>query len=237
MANQPNLNCLTCENRRLSEWCNLCPEDAQLLSRAKVVNRYKAGQTIFYQGNPPLGLYCVESGQVVLRKTDAEGRSVIVRLAGRGQTLGYRAFFSGQTYASSAEAATDCTICWIDKAVVNELVSRNPDLVISFLKHVSQDLAEAENAHLRAATLPIRARLAHFLLSLKDHEGTVDDEGQIVIDLKLSRQDIAAMLGTTPETIARTTRQLTDDQVAIFDKRTVTIPDLDRLLDEVETNL
>ncbi len=229
-----HLDCLTCESRHKSEWHGLCNEDSQILSRAKVVNRYRAGQTIFYQGNPPLGLYCVESGQIVLRKSDAEGRSVIVRLVGKGQTLGYRAFFSGQPYGCSAEASTDCTVCWIDRSVVNQLTQHNPSLVISFLQHVSSDLAEAEEAHLRAATLSIRARLSYFLLSLKDREGTVDDEGRIVIDLKLSRQDIASMLGTTPETIARTTRQLTEDEVAIFDKRTVTIPDLDRLLDEVD---
>jgi CRP-like cAMP-binding protein len=218
----------------MSEWNHLCPDDVKLLSRAKVVNHYKAGQVIFYQGNPPLGLYCISDGLVVLRKTDSEGRSVIVRMAGRGQTLGYRAFFSDRPYTASAEASSDCTICWVDRAVVQQLLSRNSNLMLSFLQHIAADLAEAEEARLRAATLPVRTRLAHLLLTLKDRDGEVDDDGRIVIGLQLSRQDIAAMLGTTPETIARTTRQFTDEEVAIFDKRTVIIPDLDRLLDEVE---
>lgn len=235
MANHGHpLDCLQCAGRSASEWGTLCNADVTLLSQAKVVNRYKAGQTIFYQGNPPLGLYCVEEGTVLLRKTDAEGRSAIVRLATRGQTLGYRAFFSNAPYTASAEASSDCVVCWIDRAVVQEIIRRNPTLLLEFLKHVSRDLMEAEENILRSATLPVRTRLAHLILSLKDRDSDVDDEGRIVIQLQISRQDLASMLGTTPETMARLVKQLTQEQVAIFNGRTVIIPDLDRVLDEVE---
>lgn len=231
---QAPLDCLHCSSRSNSEWGGICAHDVVLLNSAKVVNHYKAGQTIFYQGNPPLGLYCIEKGTVLLRKTDAEGRSAIVRLATKGQTLGYRAFFSGVPYSASAEASTDCVVCWIDKGVVHEVVKRNPPVLLEFLKHVSQDLMDAEESILRAATLPVRTRLAHFLLSLKDRDSEVDDEGRIILQLQISRQDLASMLGTTPETIARLVKQLTTEEVAIFSRRTVIIPDLDKLLDEVE---
>ncbi|MFM7202115.1 MAG: Crp/Fnr family transcriptional regulator [Myxococcota bacterium] len=234
MAQAHPPDCLHCTNRKDSEWGSLCQHDLALLNQAKVVNHYRAGQVIFYQGNPPLGIYCIEKGTVVLRKSDVEGRSAIIRVLGKGQTLGYRSFFSQQPYGNSAEAATDCTICWIDKAVVNDIAARNPQVILDFMKHISQDLQDAEENFLRAATLSIRARMAHFLLMLKDKDSDVDDEGRISITLSLSRQDIASMLGTTPETVARTVRGLTDDKVAVFEKRRVLIPDLDRLLDEVE---
>jgi len=234
MSVRRTIDCVTCGSRSSSEWGSLCAADAGLLSRAKIVNRYAPRQTIFYQGNPPMGLYCVESGRVLLRKTDQEGRSVIVRLIGPGQTLGYRAFFSGQPYSASAEAATECTICWVDKHVVQDIIERNPMLLASFLQHVAKDLKEAEEHQLQSVTLPVRARLAHFLLALKDQDGEVDDEGRIILQLDLSRQDIAAVLGTTPETVARTVRSLTDEGVARFKRRQVIIDDLDLLLDEVE---
>lgn len=228
------MDCSQCTSHDNSEWNHLCALDVQTLNQAKVVHHYKAGQTVFYQGNPPQGLFCIEKGTIVLRKTDSEGRSAIIRLAGAGQTLGYRAFFAGQPYSASAEASSDCTICWIDKASVAELLRRNPSLMLEFLKHVSQDLLEAEENSLRVATQSVRMRFAHLLLSFKDRESEVDDEGQIVLQLQLSRQDLASMLGTTPETIARLVKQFTTENIAIFDKRSVTIPDLDRLLDEVE---
>ncbi|MCB1153632.1 winged helix-turn-helix domain-containing protein, partial [bacterium] len=64
-----------------------------------------------------------------------------------------------------------------------------------------------------------------------------DEDGNILIELPMSRQDIADMVGARPETIARTIRSLQDDGVATFKGREVMVPDLDALLDELEPTL
>ena len=69
---------------------------------------------------------------------------------------------------------------------------------------------------------------------MKDRFGRVEDNGDITIDLPLSRQDIAVMLGTRPETIARAVRSLEDNAIAKFTGRVVSVPDLDALLDALE---
>jgi len=234
MGQAAQLDCITCLHRQRSEWRGLSRAAVELLNETKVVNRYQAGQTIFNQGNLPLGLYCVESGVILLRKSDAEGRSIIVRMVNPGQPLGYRAFFSDQRYRASAEASTDAIVCWIDRVSVKKLMEYSPELVMGFLRYIANDLAMAETLALRSATLTVRTRLAHLLLSLKDRDGEVDETGHIILDMKVSRQDLASLLGTTPETIARVTKLLTLEKVAIFERRRVIIPDLDRLLDEVE---
>ena len=75
---------------------------------------------------------------------------------------------------------------------------------------MAKDLEATEEALLHASALPVRARLAHLLLVLKDRYGTVDDTGELQIQLPLSRQDMAAMIGTRAETIARAVRSLED---------------------------
>ena len=83
------------------------PEELRRLNGATACNTYRTGQTVLYQGNPCLGIYCIMEGTVALRKTDVAGNSTILRLAKAGQTVGYRAFFARSPYQASAEAITD----------------------------------------------------------------------------------------------------------------------------------
>ncbi|MEM6532114.1 MAG: Crp/Fnr family transcriptional regulator [Myxococcota bacterium] len=231
---QVPVSCFSCENRQDSEWCALKNEELELLDAVKTANVYQPGQVVFYQGNPCLGIFCVEEGTIALRKADANGNSVITRLVQAGETLGYRAFFAEGPYAASAEAITAARVCFIDRDAVANLLKRNPTIGQNFLRHMARDLEESDSEQLNLATLDVRTRLSHLLLSLKDRFSEVDDDGNIILELPLSRQDMASMLGTRPETVARTIKGLETDGVARFNGRTVTVNDLDLLLDEVE---
>jgi len=236
-STRPAQTCFACQTRPCSEWAALTREEIGLLNDARTCNRYGSGQIIFYQGNACLGVYCIMEGMVALRKNDAGGNSVIVRLADAGQTLGYRAFFAGSRYEATAEAATDCVICFIDHAAVRRLLDQNPAIGERFLTRLARDLEDAEHARLDLQASSVRARLAHLLLVLKDRHGRADHGGSVVIDLPLSRQDVAAMIGARPETVSRAIKGLAEDGVARFAGREVVVPDLDRLLDELEPGL
>ncbi|MBM4343691.1 MAG: Crp/Fnr family transcriptional regulator [Deltaproteobacteria bacterium] len=229
------VTCFGCQSRASSEWGALDGDDLACLNQVKICNVYQPGQTIFYQGNPCLGLYCVESGTVAIRKTDADGNSVIVRLACNGETLGYRAYFAGEPYRASADALQPSRVCFVDRNAVQLLLDRNPALGYGFLRHMAKDLEEAEQARLHAAALPVRARIAHLLLALRDRFSMPGQaNGALALDLPLSRQDIAAMVGTRPETVARVVRALESDGVALFRGRRVEVPSLARLVEELQ---
>lgn len=232
--NSRAINCFTCQSRNKTEWCHLHGDDLRVLNQVKVCNIYKPGQIIFYQGNPCLGLYCIERGTVAIRKSDAAGNSVLVRLAHDGSTIGYRAYFGGGTYSGTAEALSECRICFIDRSAVRTMMDHNPAVGLSFLQHMATDLQDSEELRLQSSALPVRARVAHLLLVLKDKFGTAMDDGSLSIELPLSRQDIAAMIGTRPETISRVLKAMEEDEVAIFTGRTVEVADLDLLLDEID---
>jgi CRP/FNR family transcriptional regulator len=208
--------------------------DLGVLDGAKVVNAYEPGQFIFHQGSPCVGLFCVESGIVAIRRSDEAGNVRLVRLAHGGQTLGYRAFFGDRVYSASAEPVEPVRVCQFDAAVVRDVMDRNPALALRFLNHLSRDLADAEAAALDDAALPVRARLARLLMTWRSRFGDVDDGGDIVIRIPISRQDIASVIGTRPETVTRCIRAMHDDGVALFTGRSARVRDLDRLLDEIE---
>jgi CRP/FNR family transcriptional regulator len=231
---QNQLSCFACQNRDKDEWCMLSLEDMALLDKAKVTLEYQPGDIIYSQGDNCRGIYDVESGTIAIRRTDSDGNSILVRLAHSGQTLGYRDYFGGKEYTSSAEALRPTRVCHIEAAAIRGLLEHNPSLGLRFLERIASDLESAEESLLQRSTLPIRTRLAHLLLTLKFRYGQVSDDGAIVIKLPMQRQDMAALLGTRPETLARAFQAMRQDGVLESSGRNVVIPDLDSLLDEIE---
>ena len=231
---QPSANCFSCQWRDRSQWCALERDDIGYLDRQKRCVSYKAGEIVVRQGDPCEGVYCLEAGTVALRKTDEHGNTALVRLCHAGDTIGYRDFFRDAPSGTSAETLTPSRICFVGRGAVHSLLSHNPALGLTFLRRIALDLDQAEQTILEAGSFPVRTRLAHLLLTLRERYGSVDDQGVLTISLPLARQDIASILGSRPETIARVIHGLEADQVARFSGRNVIIDDLDMLLDEIE---
>jgi CRP-like cAMP-binding protein len=227
-------NCFECQSRVRSDWCALKDDDLDLLNRAKKAKNFKVGDILFLEGDECRGIHCVESGSVALRKSDAEGNSVLVHLAHGGETVGYRALLADEPYGVTAEVVAPAKICFIHGPDVRRLIDKNPALGLRFLAHAARDVREAHENYLRAATGSVRARLVHLLFTLRERYAEERDDGGLVLTLPLSRQDLAAMVGTRPETISRTIRKMEDDGVAKFSGRKVHIADPTSLLDEVE---
>lgn len=229
-----SLNCFACQNRDRSEWCALQPSDVRLLNDHKQSKSYRPGQVLFDQGDPCLGIFVVERGTVGIRKNDTMGNTVLLRLCHAGQTIGYRDYLAGRAYTTSADALVESVICFIDREAVQTMLTRNPALGLRFVQRIAEDLESAEETILQTSALPVRTRLAHLLLMLRDRYGTASDDGSIVLELPLARQDIAAILGARPETITRTIQKLEAEGIVRFSGRTAIIPDLDELLDDVK---
>jgi CRP-like cAMP-binding protein len=221
---------------RLSEtlWSILAPDELAVLSASRQQHSFGVGDVVLAQGQACRGVHCIESGELAIRKTDEAGNTFLLRFAGPESTVGYRAFFSGRPHAASVEALTACRTCFIPAEVLRDLLRRSNALAGNFLACAARELEEADNSRLRQAFLPVRARFAHLLLCLRERHGNVEPDGTLVISLPLSRQDIASQLGTAPETVARAIRAMGSSGIAHFEGRTVRVPDLDLLLDEVE---
>jgi len=228
------LRCQDCQARCNSVWGQL--EDASLsrLDQQKTVLRLEPGEVLYRQGEASGGLYVVHSGTLALRKFDDLGQSVLLRLVTDGEAVGYRSFFERGNYRAQAEALETTQVCYLKAPLLHETFGRNPALLLGMLQRLANQLAEAEERFLMATRRSVRCRLAHALLGLRDLHGEVDEAGVLTVTLPISRQDLADLLGTRPETIARTTKALERDGVAVFRGRKVLIADLDLLFDEVE---
>ena len=227
-------NCFTCQTRERTEWCVLDDDELQQVDVGKTCREYLPGEVAFHEGDSCRGVHCIESGLVGIRKTDANGNEILLRLSYPGDTMGYRSFLAGDDHNNTAEALEPTVLCFISGNTVRTLLLNNPSLGLRFLRHAAEDLNAAEERVLQNTTLPVRARFAHLLLVLKDRYGVAGDNGELDIELPLSRQDMAAMIGIRPESMSRTIRSFQEDGVARFSGRRVKVPNITDLFDELE---
>jgi len=134
-------SCFTCQTRGRTEWCALTEEELKLLDKAKVSRDYLPGEVIFREADACQGIHCIESGLVGVRKMNANGQEILLRLGYPGDTLGYRSMLSGDDHNNSAEALEPSEVCFIDATTVRTLLTRNPTLGLRFLNHAATDFA------------------------------------------------------------------------------------------------
>lgn len=198
----PTFNsCENCTCRIDNAFGKLSNSEVDLINTHKVCRHYHKGEQIFREGTRAIGLYCVSSGKIKIYKTGDEGRDQIVRLAGRGDIIGYRAVVSNEPYFASAMALEDTTVCMVPLTDFKQFMTENADFVQAIVQKLSQDLRHAEERLLRLAQKSVRERMADTLLLLMDTYGTHGTEN--LLNIELSREDIAAMVGTATETAIR----------------------------------
>ena len=223
--------CGTCAQFERSEWKELGPDDLALLSGAKTPRCFAAGQSLFTQGQPNSGLYCLNAGTVALRQLDEAGNSVLLGLAYAGDVVGYRSLVSGEEHKTSAEALGPCNACKIGRTVALDLIQRRPQLGFAFLRRSSREVERMHESLLRAAVLSNRGRLLQVMIWMMEHHGRVADDGTHTIELPISRRDLASMIGARHETLSRVMSRLEEEELARFSGRRVIIPNLDAFVE------
>lgn len=197
--------CDICGHRAQGIFCNLVGSHLARLDREKTVHEYQRGQVIFYEGNPPLGIYCICSGRVKLYKMGREVKPQVIRLLGPGEIMGYRALLANEPCSTTAQAIETATICVISKQTLFDLVKELPELAFRLLAKLGHELGVAEEQMMHLTQESVRQRTARLLLFLL--EGSRNkQERETQIKVPFLRREMAEMIGTTPESLARTLR-------------------------------
>lgn len=197
-----NVTCLNCASRGKSAFCHLEATALKGVGEKKVMNHYKKGQTIYFQGNPAFGLYCINSGKIKISIMGNDGKESIIRIASGGDALGHQNLFDEENYNSTATVLEDADICFIDKSFVLKTIKEEPSVALNIIQKLSHDMNEAEIKATSLAQKSVRERVAKLLLNLSKSYGVIE-RNTIKLDIKLSRQEMASMVGTANETLIR----------------------------------
>jgi CRP/FNR family cyclic AMP-dependent transcriptional regulator len=196
-------NCITCKMRKPGWFCDLPTHVLTTYDAMGIHSMLPAGAKIFSEGQEARGVSVLCSGRVKLTRSSKDGKIFLVRIAKPGDVLGLSAVLAGTPYEVTAETMEPI-----------QMKAFQRDEFLHFLQHHvegNQHAAESLNNEYRAALLDacrlalsnsIAGRMAHLLLELAQEGGTLENE-QPEVHLPFTHEELAAMLGTTRESVTR----------------------------------
>ncbi|WP_209331602.1 Crp/Fnr family transcriptional regulator [Lunatimonas salinarum] len=219
-----NVPCELCLSRKFSMFAGLSDEHLCSLSDAKNFISHKKGQILYYEGTKPLGVFCVNNGVVKIFKTASNGKEQIIRLAQKGDFVGYTSLIGEDMYSTTATIVEDAQICFVPKETFLNVLSEDVEFHRRITQALCRDLGVMEGRLTDATQKTIRERLAMTLLKLGDSYGVDGAESQR-IDIVLTREEIAGLVGTATETVIRLLSEFKKDELIDFQGKKIIILD------------
>jgi CRP/FNR family transcriptional regulator len=213
----------------LDIFMGLSPDEIKISLEKCTTNTYKKGQAIFKHGNLSYGLYSIKSGKVKISHIGSDGKETILRLVATDEILDYSNLLNNEVYTSSAIALEDCVVFFIDKEYFLDLIKRNPIVTINIIKKISQTMAQVEVNQISLSHKNVRERLAALILKLGDQYGVIENN-IIRLDIKLSREELSAMIGTTHETLVRLMTEFKSEEIIEEDAKIIFIVNKPKLI-------
>ncbi|MFH1756156.1 MAG: Crp/Fnr family transcriptional regulator [Candidatus Latescibacterota bacterium] len=203
----PLPRCQTCDLKKNNLFAVLNDEQINRLDQIKSVREYQKGDVIFYENTPSFALYCVCSGWVKLYKVGNRAERQVIRLLGPGDVLGHRALLADESYSATAETIEISVICTIPKEPFLNMVEESPRLAMRVMGRLAEELRHSEEQLLILSQKSVQQRTAQMLLLLM-RKSPEKDADCVELRIPLRRNEMAQMIGTTPESLSRTLRQL-----------------------------
>ena len=189
---------------------------------------YDADEAIYHAGQRASELHVVADGHVRLVRYAPDGHKVVLAILAPGEIFGGLSLLGDTEYADTAEAQTDCCVLGIGASDFRDALQHHPDVALRVLDYTSERLRSAHEAIEGLSAHSVEERIATLLLRLGDKLGESSPEG-LLIQMPLSRRDIAAMTGTTPETASRILSDFRSAGLIDSGRQWIALRDVDRL--------
>ena len=183
---------------------SLSPRDWEKVKGLFTEKHFGKDDYIFFEGDPSSWLGVVLEGRVKMIKHSGTGKDVVLDLIAPGEMLGEAAAFNGEPHPVTAQAMGPTVMAIIHQDDYLRLLKQYPALTLRVIEEQGRQLREAQETIKSMAVERVERRIARILLKLAATTGSSSEGGIIVIELPLTRQDIAEMAGTTVETAIRT---------------------------------
>ena len=167
--------------------------------------KFRKKEVIFSEGDPSDWLYVVIKGKVKITKLSQNGREIILEIISPMDFFGGVAVMRGFPYPANAVAMDDAELLKISRSNLMRILDRFPNLMYCMAMNIGDRIKGSHEALKNIAVEKVESRIASMLIKLADKAGSEPlGDGSVTIDMKLTKQDIAEMVGTTVETSIRT---------------------------------
>ncbi len=222
------VDCDKCPVAGASAFACLSTPQCARLSRVAVPHAYERGQVIFYEGNPSLAVYCIRSGMVKTMRHHNHGSVTVTGVWTAGDLLGYGAVISDHPYAASAEVVEPSDVCTIPRDDFLALIEESHDLASHLLRRLALESQMSEERLVERGGEPVMRRTARFLVQVAEDSELSARGGRRAL-VPTRREDLAELLGTTPETLSRTLHEIAKRGLIELDRKEIHVLDKIRL--------
>ncbi len=211
--------------KKIELFKDLSETELKELGSYLVEETYKKKERIFSEGDSPEWFYIVSRGKVKITKISHDGKELILEIISPPDIFGGVAVLRNFPYPANAIAMEDSEVLKISRKNLMRLVDRFPNLMYCIAMQLGERMKSSYDSLKNIALERVEARIAALLLKLSSKVGVETDKGTL-IDMRLTKQDVADMVGTTVETSIRTFSKFkkeglvsdTDGKIVIKDK-------------------
>ena len=180
---------------------HLDEESLWKISAIAIHRSYSKG-TVLFSPEENNGLFLISEGKVKIYEISPSGKEQLHRVLSKGDFAGEDALFSTQKSFTFGEAITDVTACYIRREDFMELLMRYPSISLKLLEEFSRRMRLADHHATANNSESVMDRLVAYLQELSSAQ---DSD---IVTLPMSMKELAAFLGTTPETLSRRMKTL-----------------------------
>lgn len=217
---------------RVPLFSDLADTELRLVEARAIHREYRAGETIFCEGEQCSGLYVVQKGHVRVFKSSPDGREQVLAIEGPASSVAELPVFDGGSYPACACAVEATEMLFISKEDFQALCVENPNVALKVLRVVSHRLRGLVGMIEQLSFMSVRHRLAALLLRMAK-TGKQTKAG-IEFDLSVSNQELASQIGTVRELVSRNLSQFQNEGLLHLNGRTVMIPNIRALKAEAQ---
>jgi len=197
---------------------NLSDDELEAVRKCGVTRNFPKNSVIINEGDSSDSLYVILKGRVTIYLSDENGKEVILNSQGEGDYFGELALVDDDKRSASVVTAEKSTFLVVSKVDFKKVLSSNPDLAFNLIRGLTHRVRHLTDNVRSLALLDVYGRVAKTLLSLATEH---DDE--LIIDMKLTQQDIANRVGASREMVAKILKDLSIGGYISIDQKRITI--------------
>jgi len=183
---------------------------------------YRPGSTIYCEGNVGNHIFYITRGEVKTYKVNEDGKELITELFSDKSFFGFTSFLAHKPYSENAEAIQPTEILKLEKLELLSLIKSNPQLGLNFIDLLSNDLDTVKEHLMHLAYDSVRKKTADAILQL-----TPESAKERVV--RISRSDLASMIGIAKETLTRTLTDFKEEKLIRTNRNTIQLLNCEKL--------
>ncbi len=205
----------------------LSDEELANVAQTMTCNLFKKGSVIYNEGSRINGSYIINTGVLKIYKTGFDGKEQIIRFARHGDLIGFRSVISDELACTTAEVIQDSALCYIPGETLTGLIKGNPEFAMDLMKLTCRELGESNKFLTDIAQKTVRERLAEVLLLLMD---TFELDEDNYLQISLTREDLANIVGTATESVIRLLSEFRADNMIEINGRRIKLLNIPKLI-------